>query len=326
MLNIAWRSRTDVIIKTIAAHEDVVVVAARDVLLGLDLATGAERWRRPLRRPQGLLPSTKRGPIACSFEKGKTELDAFDWNGAPRWSLRRDWFVPGDGIYAAGNELLCAGRDDKTGTLTCAYVDDATGTITAEYPCAGVQPRPIANALLYRGDGTGDHAGLFRVDHATADVRRLSSLAVQDYGVAGDIAVVNAGDDLVTELVAIAIANGDVRWRAPGGAVCAIAIDGDDVVSGVRDGDTIGVVVRSRRDGTARWTAPLVPSTELKPLVTRSLVIAYGADDHIDVHDRSSGELLQQLEAQPTNAGAVITRAGLVDVRMSGEVVCWSGS
>jgi hypothetical protein len=324
--NIAWRTQTGVVINAITAHDDVAVVAPRDVLIGLELATGNERWRRPMRKPVGLVPSTNRGPIACSFEKGITELDAFDWSGKPRWSLRREWFISAEGIHAEGDTILCAGRYDKTGALICAYVDDATGKVTAEYPCIGVQPRAIAGALLYRGDGDGEHAGLFRVDHATGKVRRLTSLVVQDYAVAGDVAVVNTGEELATELVAIDIASANVRWRAPGGLGCAIVIDGDDVVTGIRDGDTIGVVTRALRDGSPRWAAPLVPATSLMPFVTPTLVIAHGADDRIDVYDRATGRQVQQLDTVSGYAGAAMTQHGFIDVRMRGEVVCWRGA
>lgn len=81
-------------------------------------------------------------------------------------------------------------------------------------PCAGVQPRAIAGGLLYRGEGSaGDHAGLFRVSHATGKAERLTSLVVQDHALADGVAVVNAGEDSITELAAIELASGAVRWR-----------------------------------------------------------------------------------------------------------------
>lgn len=325
-LRVAWHARTGILIESISAHDDVAVVSGKGVLIGIDLATGNERWRRSVRTGLGPMPATRRGFVVLDNEKGVSHLHAFDWAGNPRWSLRRDWFFPGDGIHAESDAILCAGQYNESGAAICAYIDDATGKVDAEYPCVGVQPRAIEGGFLYRGDAAGEFAGLFRVAHAGGEIKRLVSVPVQNYEIAGDIAVVNAGEDMTTELMAVDVASGNVRWRAPGGAVCEIAIDGDDVVSGVVEDETISVVSRSLRDGVQQWAGPFVPGLMLKPLLTPTLVVAYGADDHIALHDRKSGRLVQRLESVATNAGAVVTRSGLVEVRMRDEIVCWRGA
>jgi outer membrane protein assembly factor BamB len=333
-LKSAWHIELDIIVDAITANKDVVIAKALKTIVGLDAATGRELWRRALHAGTGRVHATRRGPVFLDNQRGISTLRAFDWTGTPRWSLRRDWFFPGDGFTVEADRILCAGIYNDPQELVCVYVDDVTGLLLAEHECPGVQPRSLADGFMYRGDyrsGSPDEvAGLFHVTVSSGQVKRVSTLPVQEFQLAGDTAVVISGEDPMAQVAAIDIGTGEVLWNHRSDYSCDVAIDGDDVVSGVWDGQSITVCLRSLRDGIVRWTAPPIRRSSLKPiLLTPTLVIAYGAvddstsvDSHLVLHDRASGRVLQQVD-KTGFVGGVIAGPNLIDVQMGGSLTCW---
>ncbi|HTL33236.1 MAG TPA: PQQ-binding-like beta-propeller repeat protein [Kofleriaceae bacterium] len=330
----AWHVKLDILVDAVTANKDVFIATALKTMVGLDVNTGRQLWRRDVHVGTGRLQTTRRGPVILDNQKGVSTLRAFDWTGTPRWSLRRDWSFPGDGFIVEADRILCAGIYNDSRECICACVDDVTGLLLAEYACPGVQPRSVTDGFMYRGDyrpGAPDEiAGLFHVTVSTGQVKRISTLPVEVFQLAGDTAVVISGEDPTARVTAIDTVTGEVRWSHRTNYSCDLAIDGDDVVSGVWDGENITVCLRSLRDGSVRWTAPPIRRSSLGPvLLTPTLVVAYGAvddstsaDSHLVLHDRASGRVLQKID-KTGFVGGVTAGPNLIDVQMGGSLTCW---
>jgi len=322
-----WTHRTGLNAFVTAVGEGMAVVAPQyGPLIGLELATGRERWRFPLTEGQGPESGTISGGtlfVGTSFPaEGAVDppvVYALELaTGRERWRAVLDpgtdlqWAAP----VADGGQVLVADTLSHEGSASASHLhalDATTGqrrwAADLHAPTQGffADPPVLSGRLAYLPTASGQ---LLAVDTGSGrEVWRDQGGFPVLAGVRDGLVIALVGD----RLVGFDAAGGARRWQTPVGR-------GEGEQWAVLDGDAVlvasggALVAVDVATGAARWRAPVGPAVG-RPVAAGERVYVATRDRLVAV-DRTSGrELWRSARLRPATApvvtsGRVVVAAG----------------
>ena len=235
-----------------------IAIIENDDVVGID-ATGAERWRRTFARTPRHLTRCGSGVAFPLAQRGApTQIMALDLDGNDRWRFDRPWTLLFDGIDGDDRGLVLFGQDVSASVNHWIGLDATTGVVAFDATPPPVHGAPkLAGAWLHapiadgtegelRADRDGTHPmTLTPLDHmASASNRELLLIEIRP-------------ETAASEVVAIEVATGRERWRAPGGHNLEIALDDRRAAWVERETP----VVYDLATGTSVWRGATLPPT-----------------------------------------------------------------
>jgi outer membrane protein assembly factor BamB len=188
----------------------VVAGDARHALVGLDAATGAERWRATVDR--GVYPLAVAGDVMIAGSL--TRIDPA--SGRPLWQ-----HSPGnlyvESIVVAGDRVIVfgSGLEDGDGRIIAFAVADGRPLYDIETPALSGGTPVVAGGLVWRAASRRDAPPeLVAIDPASGStVHTLSLTATDEIAAAGDLVGVPTADGLVV----VDAVSATERFRISGG-------------------------------------------------------------------------------------------------------------
>jgi len=331
--NLRWARRTGPTAFVVAVAGDSVVVAPQyGPLIGLDLATGRERWRFGLADGQGPESGTIAGDtlfVGTSFPaEGAVDppvVYALDLaTGHQRWRAVLDpgtdlqWAAP----VVEGGQVLVADTLSHEGSAATSHLhalDADTGRrrwkADLHAPGQGffAEPPVVAGDLAYLPTASGM---LLAVDTRTGrEVWRDQGGFPLVAGVRDGLVVALVGGD---RLVGFDAATGARRWQTPvgGGESEQWAVLGGDAVLVAGDGALVAVDAAT---GAARWRAAV--GNAVGPPVVAGERVYVATRDRLVALDRASGTMVWSSGKVRSATAPVVTPNRVVVATRDGSLL-----
>ena len=289
----------------LSLSDDVVLAPSDDgVLHALDVATGSERWR-------WTPGATITGPTAADgvayVSDGAGTVHAVDVaTGGERW--RSPIRLEGASVAVVGRDLLYLG----TGNGFIVALDRASGTErwrTQVSPGAvAVRAPALGSDMVVAATGDGSLVALRAGSGERAwGLDGLGSLGTPVLA-GGLVSIGAAGDEFGGSLLAVGLADGQVRWRNPE-ALFSPSVAGQLAINGSNGGV---VTARDLVSGAERWRVGLA-GTNRAPAIAGSVayVVADGLHQVVAL-DLATGGELWRLPVNDTNSCCIAAAGGLV--------------
>jgi len=208
----------------LVAVEDLILARCGNRVVALD-ENGEERWRRAYPRTPARLTLCGRGvAFELSDRSGPTQVMALDLDGKERWRFDRRWGLHFQGLHGDARGVVLYGQDhwDQKGEFPGGQALDRWIGLEAETGACGFDvpppaeeaPIPCGSWLIATKDR--DAQGLVRTDRDATHATLLSSLAISALTANEELVLLGTQGD-PGEVVAVELASGRERWRAPGG-------------------------------------------------------------------------------------------------------------
>ena len=288
-----------------AVVDGVVYVGSKDGLVAVEAATGEQRWLRPGRRHQQLLPccGRRRRLFRCWWPP----LRGGALTGEERWRI-----PAGDGIgYAspvviAGVVYAGAGRGGAGAPGDLIALEAASGKERWRLPASGGSPA-AGDGVLYVNAGWAVAA----VEAATGAER----WRIEPGGYLGETPAV--GDDVVyisgwypSYITAIEAATGAERWRldlsewiptSPALAAGIVYHHGNDDV-----GAPVHLYALDAASGAVKWRVPTGRVADAASPTVAGGVVYAGGGEHLHARDAASGRERWRFPLAVTSAPVVV--------------------
>jgi len=240
------------------AVDDTLITADAGTIVAFD-HDGKERWSREF-------PSVVRDLTRCGHGVAFTQkahrnaaeaVQAVDLAGKDLWRYERAWGLLFNGITGDDHGVVLYGQDDGPGVRNrWVGIDAVSGAVTFDVSPATNVGATLAGEWMIASLGDGDGSdGVVRTTRNGAEPTTLTKLAHLAFATNGVVVLLRAAD----ETVAIELATGRERWRAPGGDNFEIAIDNGRAAWVDAPRHSAEPVVYDLASGSALWRGAPVP-------------------------------------------------------------------
>ena len=274
-----WRMQHDGAFGPMVREGEMIAIAVEDSVLGLELASGIQRWSVPV-RPRSL---TAAPPVVLVAER--QTLRALDpVSGAERWQTASAT----DPVTAGDTVLFVAGR-----TLHAVAAASGDPRWSLELPATLAFPKAVAGDRLYLL-GASALGAVSLTNHRLEWVMPLSSAPT--WGLAG-------GEDTLyftTQLPAgsyvfhaLDPATGKERWTRPMDSSSPVApVVMGELVATAANSEQQSLVALSRANGSIAWQAE-AGSIPVQPVVRDSVLYVAGqGPNRVFAFQTATGSLL----------------------------------
>ena len=186
-----------------------------------------------------------------------TQVVTLDLEGIERWHYDRAWGLHFEGIVGDARGLVLYGQDSGTDVSDhwVGLAADTGACVFEKRPPVDAAPK-IAGEWLYAPLAEGTE-GVLRTKRDGSHPEKITKLAYIASAANREVLLLNTpGVVGVTEVVAIELASGRERWRAPGGNNLEIAIDDQRAAWVQGDGCP---VVYDLATGARLWQGSVMP-------------------------------------------------------------------
>ena len=173
-MRMVWRNPNPVY--EMVVIDDQIVIARKEVMVGLDADNGRERWERSYERQPHHLTRCGHGvAFALASRRAATQIAVLDLDGRDAWRYDRNWGLHFQGIVGDAQGLVLNGQDyGPVADDHWVGLDGATGSVVFDIkPLTDTSLTIAGRWLLADIDEAATRRGVTRSAFLAAAARKL---------------------------------------------------------------------------------------------------------------------------------------------------------